>query len=66
MLVLSRHRDEGITIRTPEGREIHVVVADVRGDKARLGIEADPDVTIDRDEIDRIKQIARGRRRAEP
>lgn len=51
MLVLSRHRNEGITIRTPEGREIKVCVVDVRGEKVRIGLTADDDVTLHRDEV---------------
>lgn len=50
MLVLSRHRDEDIVITTPEGRRIRVAVVELRGDKVRLGFEADRDVTIHRHE----------------
>ena len=51
MLVLSRHRDEDIVITTPEGRRIRVTLIDIRGDKCRIGFEADPDVQINRSEI---------------
>ena len=51
MLVLSRKRAEGVTVRMPDGREIKVTVEDIRGDKVRLGFSADPDVVIHRDEI---------------
>ncbi len=47
MLVLSRHRNEGIII----GGDIRVVVVEIRGDKVRLGIEAPLDVTVNREEI---------------
>jgi carbon storage regulator len=51
MLVLSRKADQGVTIRTPEGREIHVCLVELRGERARIGFTADDDVTIHRDEI---------------
>lgn len=47
MLVLSRHRDEGVMI----GDGIRVSVIDIRGDKVRLGIEAPKDVPVHRDEV---------------
>lgn len=50
MLVLSRHRDEGVTICI-DGRFIKVCVIEIRGDKVRLGFEADKDVVIHRDEV---------------
>lgn len=54
MLVLSRRRDESIVI-TLDGRRVVVVVVDIRGDKVRIGIEADPDISIHRGEVqDRI------------
>ena len=37
MLVLSRHRDESIMI----GESIEVRIVDVRGDKVRIGINAE-------------------------
>jgi carbon storage regulator len=51
MLVLSRRRDEAIIIRHRSGKEIRLVVVDVRGNKVRLGIEAPPEVSIVREEI---------------
>ena len=51
MLVLSRALNEVIVIRTPEGRVIRVQYVDRKGIKIRLGIEADRDVQIDREEI---------------
>jgi carbon storage regulator len=47
MLVLSRKKGEGIVFSGP-GR---VVVVEIRGDKVRLGFEADASVTIHRDEV---------------
>ena len=51
MLVLSRHRDETIVVTTPSGEVVNVTVVDIRGDKVRLGFQAAPDVTIDRQEV---------------
>lgn len=59
MLILARELDQRIVIRTPEGRVITAMVVAIRGGQVplvRLGFEADPDVTIDREEIDRSKQ----------
>lgn len=50
MLVLSRKRGEEIIIEV-DGRPVTVVVVDIRGDKARLGITAPPDVPVHRREI---------------
>ena len=47
MLVLSRLRGESIMI----GDDIEVTIVDIRGDKARLGIRAPPDVEVHRQEI---------------
>jgi carbon storage regulator len=56
MLVLSRKKGESIVIRD----DIVVTVADVRGDKVRLGIEAPEEVTVHRREIyDKIKEVER-------
>lgn len=50
MLVLSRLREEAVIISCG-GERIRVAVVDIRGDKARLGFEADPRITINREEI---------------
>jgi carbon storage regulator len=50
MLVLSRKKNEGITIQHPSG-DIHLVVVEIRGESVRLGIEADKSVFVHRDEI---------------
>ncbi|MBX4198109.1 carbon storage regulator CsrA [Candidatus Parcubacteria bacterium] len=47
MLVLSRERDQTITI----GDEIEVTVVDIRGDKVRLGINAPKHVPVHRYEV---------------
>ena len=55
MLVLSRKQNQGIVFSGP-GR---VVVVEIRGDKVRLGFEADPAVAVHRDEV--AAAIARNR-----
>jgi carbon storage regulator len=47
MLVLSRKKNERIRI----GDEIIVSIAEIRGDKVRLAIEAPQDVRIHREEV---------------
>ena len=47
MLVLSRRPNERVMI----GDDIIVTIADVQGDKVKLGFEAPEDVVIDREEI---------------
>lgn len=51
MLVLSRKVDEAIVI----AGTIRVVVVQVRGESARLGVQAPRDVTVDREEIHVLK-----------
>jgi carbon storage regulator len=45
-----RKRNQGITIQHPDGN-VHIVVVEIRGDKVRIGIEADKKVFIHRDEL---------------
>ncbi len=52
MLVLTRRTEEEIVI----GDSIKVRIVEVKGNRVRIGIEAPPDVIIEREEI-------RGRRR---
>jgi len=59
MLILTRAPGEGVVFDGP-GR---VVVVEIRGDKVRLGFEADPDVAIDRDEVAKKIRECGGRRR---
>jgi carbon storage regulator len=47
MLVLSRKKNESIVI----GKDITIVVVDIRGDKGRLGIEAPKEVPVHRREV---------------
>ena len=51
MLVLSRKINQAIVINHGE---IVITVADIRGDKVRLGIQADPSISIHREEIQDI------------
>lgn len=54
MLVLSRQEDETVIISVPPSdrwQRIEVKIVDVRGDKVRLGFEADESVTIHREEV---------------
>lgn len=52
MLVLSRMRDEKVLLIDPAGQVIATVICvDIRGDKVRLGFEADRHVTIHREEL---------------
>jgi carbon storage regulator CsrA len=59
MLVLSRYRDEKIILTTPEGRRIVLTVVGVMWDRVRIGVEADRDITVDREEID-VRKRTRG------
>ncbi|MBR4833275.1 MAG: carbon storage regulator [Thermoguttaceae bacterium] len=54
MLVLSRKKGESVVI---DGK-IRIVVVDVRGDKARIGIEAPADVAVYRSEVLAKKEAA--------
>jgi carbon storage regulator len=57
MLVLSRQRDESITI----GDNVVITIVDIRGDKVRLGIEAPGEVPVHRKEVyEAIKKEGRG------
>ena len=47
MLILSRKKNECIVI----GDGIRVMVAEIRGDKVRLGIEAPKDIPVHRREV---------------
>lgn len=58
MLVLSRHRNEQIVIDLREinfsdlaEKVITITVVEVRGDKARVGIEADSAIPVHRKEV---------------
>ena len=51
MLVLSRNIGESIVIDDPKHGPIEVMVVDVRGEKARLGINAPTEVPVHRQEV---------------
>lgn len=55
MLILSRKKNEKIVI----GDNIAIVIVEIRGDKARIGIEAPKEVPVHRQEVaDQIKKRA--------
>ncbi len=47
MLVLSRHRNEVITI----GDDVEIKVLEIRGDKVRIGISAPRHIEVHRQEV---------------
>ena len=51
MLVLSRKEDEAIIIKLPNGRQIDVIVTQIDGNQVRIGVDADEDVKIMREEL---------------
>lgn len=51
MLVLSRKVDERLVIIVPGRAPIFVVQVDIRGDRSRLGVEADQDIQVHREEV---------------
>lgn len=55
MLILTRKKDECIIINGT----IRVMVVEIRGDKVRLGIEADEAIPVHREEIQRLIDAAR-------
>ena len=50
-LVLSRQMEESTLILSENSKLIRVIVTDIRGDRVRLGFEADESYMILRDEI---------------
>jgi len=63
MLILTRRPHESIRL----GSRIRITVLGFKGNQVRIGIEAPPDVTIDREEIWERKQLeARARRDGQP
>ena len=53
MLVLSRKKDERIMI----GDDVVLTVAEIRGDKVRIGIEAPTNISVHRQEVyDKIQK----------
>ena len=51
MLVLSRKVNEKVIITAPDGTQIVLMMVEVRGDKARIGIDAPMTYTINREEV---------------
>jgi carbon storage regulator len=51
MLVLSRHAGESFVIQRTDGTDIEVVVVQIRGDKVRLGVVAQPEEKVLRREL---------------
>ena len=54
MLVLSRKKSEQVIITVPpsaETRTVSMMVVEIRGDKVRVGFDADRDITINRKEV---------------
>ena len=47
MLVLTRMKGERINI----GNDIMITLIEIRGDKARIGIDAPPEIRVDREEV---------------
>lgn len=68
MLVLSRKKNESIVISD----DITIVVVEIRGDKVRLGIQADQSVPVHRQEVwdaiqrEKAAQIAEANAEAAP
>ncbi len=62
MLIVSRKREEGIIIELPTGETIRVVLIDIDRNKCRIGVQADPHIRVDRDEISdlRARQAGEG------
>jgi carbon storage regulator len=52
LLVLTRKTGESLII----GDDVVVTVVEIRGDKVRLGVEADPSVRVDREEIRKLRE----------
>lgn len=57
MLVLSRKKDETILIKQPGQKTIKITVVRIDNkNKVRLGIEAEPDVSILRSELENVNK----------
>ena len=57
MLVLARRPEESLTIYTPSGEKIEILVTEARQGMARLGIKAPPKYVVLRNELLQVKQI---------
>lgn len=56
MLVLSRKKSEAVVVTLEDGRQIVLKIVDIRGDKVRVGIEADRSIRVNRSEIESKQQ----------
>jgi carbon storage regulator len=57
MLVLARKSGEDIIATIPPSsvaRQVRIIMVETRGDKARIGVEADKDIVVHRGEIQRV------------
>ncbi len=52
MLVLSRKIHEAIIITIPDGRKITLRVIDMQRGKVRIGVGADADIVVNRQEVE--------------
>ena len=59
MLVLSRYRNQVVVITTEAGERIEVTVAEIRGDKVRLGFTADKAIAVHRLEVQKAIEAER-------
>lgn len=59
-LVLKRREGESILIKHPDGTEVLIEVASVGDKRVRLVFTAPDYVTIDRDEVDKIRKQRSG------
>lgn len=57
MLVLARRPEEKLTIFTPNGEKIEILVTEARQGMTRLGIKAPPKYVVLRDELLKVKEI---------
>lgn len=51
MLVLSRKKSEKIVVEVPGYPPVAIIVVEIRGDKVRIGVEADKQINVNREEI---------------
>jgi carbon storage regulator len=51
MLILTRKTNESIIV----GDEVRITIIEIKGNRVRLGVEASPDISADREEVWRDK-----------
>lgn len=59
MLILTRRQGEALVITTQSGEEIKIALIEKSGNQVRMGIIANPSVTVDREEIHQRKLAER-------